>query len=151
VDLAPLRRIVRRNVPEGRVGPFCRDLSDVAKGGKWGEVGSGYTEHPRASALGFARSLEGRPLWHVTGHPAIFVPTCRLLEISLNRRLPRTFQRVLLLLARRTDKQSSNGTMGKTGRAVISASACLTPYLALLAMERISRDLYARSKAACPT
>jgi hypothetical protein len=43
----------------------------------------------------------GEPLWHVIDDPAIFVSTCVWPEISLNRRLPGTFQRVLGLLARR--------------------------------------------------
>jgi hypothetical protein len=41
---------------------------------------------------------------------------------SLNRRLPETFQRMLGLLARRADEQSSNEAMDKTWRAVISGS-----------------------------
>jgi hypothetical protein len=62
------------------------------------------------------------PLWHVIDDPAIFASTCVWPEISLNRRLPGTFQRVLGLLARRADEQSSNRAMDKTGRAVISGS-----------------------------
>jgi hypothetical protein len=63
-----------------------------------------------------------RTLWHVTDDPAIFALTCVSPEISLNRRLPGTFQCVLGLLVSRADERSPKGTMGKTGRAVISGS-----------------------------
>jgi hypothetical protein len=46
----------------------------------------------------------------------------RDLEISLNKRLPGTFQCVLGLLIRRADEQSSNGTINKIARAVVSGS-----------------------------
>jgi len=63
--------------------------------------------------------------------------------IPLNRRLPGTFRRVLGLLARWADEESAkrydqqNIACGNR----VPGSRLLTPYLAFLALERISRDL----------
>ena len=43
-------------------------------------------------------------------------------EISLNGRLPRTFQRVLGLAVCYADEESPNGTLERTSRAVVSGS-----------------------------
>jgi len=84
----------------------------------------------------------GEPLWHVIDHPAIFALMCVWPEIALNRRLPGTFQRVLGLLARRTNGQSSNGTMDKTWRAVISGSRLFNAVFGLpRKAENITRSL----------
>jgi hypothetical protein len=52
----------------------------------------------------------------------MFVLACALPQISLNRRLPGTFRRVLGLSARCADEQYPSGTMKKTSRAVVSGS-----------------------------
>jgi hypothetical protein len=52
----------------------------------------------------------GEPLWHVTDDHTIFALTRAPPEISLNRRLPGTSQRVLGMSARRADEQPSDGT-----------------------------------------
>jgi hypothetical protein len=76
-----------------------------------------------APSFRLREATSGKPLWIVRRRPRdICLGGVHEPQISLNRRLPGTFQRVLDLSARRAEEECPNGTADKTARAVVPGS-----------------------------